>query len=286
MANLSRSIDGNDPTADEREAWHATAFRALDASDVLINRHFRQSAPVENKLASAEEPPMIAGETFDPVTEADRGAELLIREAIERDFPDHGIIGEEFGAKETAGDISWIIDPIDGTRAFVAGLPTFGTLLGVLNNGVPVSGFMSQPFTGERYWGNESGSGFDGPGGARPLQTSGVQCLSDAVIASTDPNIFPTDDGQRARFDACREKARIVRFGGDCYSYCLLAAGHIDIVIETRLQPYDIAPLIPIIQGAGGIVTNWSGGAAQEGGQVVAAATTQLHAEALSILGS
>ena len=177
-----------------------------------------------------------------------------------------------------------IIDPIDGTRAFVAGLPTFGTLLGVLQDGTPAFGMMSQPFTGERFWGSASGSFFDGPGGARTLATSAVSNLSEAIICSTDPNIFPSEDGQRARFDACREKARIVRFGGDCYSYCMLAAGHVDLVIETRLQAYDIAPLVPIIEGAGGVVTSWSGGPAQNGGQVVACATPELHAEVTVIL--
>ncbi len=284
MAELTRNTKVVIPDADDLAHWQATAIRAVDASDSLINSYFRKTPDVQNKLDETDEPTALPGETFDPVTEADRGAELLIRKAIETDFPGHGIIGEEFADKVSNGPINWIIDPIDGTRAFVAGLPTFGTLLGVLKEGHPVFGIMSQPFTGERFWGSTAGSYFDGPGGARTLKVSNVERLSDAVIASTDPNIFPSGDGQRAKFDACCARARIVRFGGDCYSYCLLAAGHIDIVIETRLQSYDIAPLIPIIEGAGGVITNWQGASASAGGQVIAAATAALHQEALEIL--
>lgn len=284
MTNLSLHTTCPRVPPDVMASWFAVATEALDLSDVLINQHFRQSGGVQNKLSDGEA--MLSGDVFDPVTEADRGAERIIRKVIEAADPDHGIIGEEFGDKPAQSDVSWIIDPIDGTRAFVAGLPTFGTLLGVLKSGVPAFGAMSQPFTGERYWGGCAGSFYTGPGGPRDLAVSSVSRLQDAVLCSTDANIFPVEDGQRSRFDACRERARIMRFGGDCYNYCLLAAGHVDVVIETMLQPYDIAPLIPIIEGAGGCVTNWVGAPAHGGGQVIAAATPALHAEVLALLSA
>ncbi|MEO0619771.1 MAG: histidinol-phosphatase [Pseudomonadota bacterium] len=265
------------------EQMLAIAAGALDRSDEIIAKAFRTRATASfNKLSDADT--LRAGEHFDPVTQADRDAELAIRDVLAAALPDHGIIGEEFGTVSGGSPYSWIIDPIDGTRAFVAGLPTFGTLLGLLDAGEPIAGVMSQPILGERFLAFGVQAQLRDTRGHHPLDTSRVTSISDAVLATTDPFLFPHETGEADVFEACRTRAKIVRYGGDCYSYCLLAAGHIDLVIETRLAAYDIAPLIPIIQAAGGMITNWQGGSAAAGGQVVAAATPELHAEACALL--
>ncbi|MEL7542268.1 MAG: inositol monophosphatase family protein [Pseudomonadota bacterium] len=267
------------------ERLQTVAMRALDQSDAIISRAFRAgSTSALNKVTKAGE--VRAGEHFDPVTQADRDAELAIREVLGAELPNHGIIGEEFDTVPGRGPHSWIIDPIDGTRAFVAGLPTFGTLLGLLEDGDPIAGVMSQPVLGERFSAFETRAKLRDQHGCHRLATSAVTSIDAAVLATTDPFLFPQETGEAAAFDACRTRAKIVRFGGDCYSYCLLAAGHIDLVIETRLHAYDIAPLIPIVRGAGGVISNWQGGSAAAGGQVVAAATPALHAEACQLLAS
>ncbi|HYF55345.1 MAG TPA: histidinol-phosphatase [Salinarimonas sp.] len=219
---------------------------------------------------------------FDPVTEADRAAEAAMRQVIRRTLPTHGIVGEEFGNENEDAEYVWVLDPIDGTRAFIAGLPTWGTLIGLTRAGHPAYGMMHQPFTGERFFGDGGGSLYRGPGGERRLRTRRCASLAEATIATTSPGLF--DEAQRAAYDRVESRARLARYGTDCYAYCMVAAGQVDLVIEAGLKPYDIVALIPIIEGAGGVVTAWDGGPAAGGGAVVAAGDRRLHGAALELL--
>lgn len=228
-----------------------------------------------------------AGGVFDPVTEADKAAEAAMRRLIGAQFPGHGIVGEEFGAQDRAAEYVWTLDPIDGTRAFLCGLPLWGTLIGLGRHGAPVYGMMAQPFTRERFYGDGlradwRGPGVDGATVERRLAVRPCAALSEATVMTTSPHLFA--GAEAAAFARVAQACRLVRYGGDCYAYCMLAAGHVDLVIETGLQSYDIAPLIPIIEGAGGVVTSWTGGSAAQGGAVIAAGDTRLHAAAMAML--
>lgn len=219
---------------------------------------------------------------FDPVTEADREAELAIRAVIRAEFADHGILGEEFGVEKAESDHRWVIDPIDGTRAFISGLPLWGTLVGLTEAGDAVAGMMSQPFTGELFWASGGASHYEGPGGPRRLASRPTRLLAEATMCTTTPALFRGD--MREAYDRLEATVRLARYGTDCYAYAMVAAGQIDLVVETELQPYDIVALIPIIEAAGGVVTRWDGGPAEEAGNIVAAATPELHAAALEML--
>ena len=248
----------------------------LDAATVAAEHtlpRFRTPLAVDNKLASG----------FDPVTDADREAERAIRVLLAERFPDHGIIGEELDDKTTTGRYSWIIDPIDGTRAFITGVPVWGTLLGLMVDGKAVAGLMAQPFTGEIYLSLPGHTRYHRGTESIPLKTSAVTELGKARVTATSPDLFLRDDVAR-EWAAVKARALTVRYGLDCYGYCLVAAGHIDLVIEAGLKNVDIAPLIPIIQGAGGVVTTWDGGPAEAGGNCLAAATPELHAAAMKVL--
>ncbi|MCD1634184.1 histidinol-phosphatase [Martelella mediterranea] len=233
---------------------------------------FRSGLDVDNKLAGG----------FDPVTEGDRAAERAIRTLIGEHYPDHGILGEEHGAEGLEREHVWVIDPIDGTRAFISGVPVWGTLVGFYRNGRAMMGLMDQPFTGERYFADGGQSHYAGPGGPRVLKTRRCEALEDAVMFTTSPRIIAGH--LQAGYDRLEARVRLARYGTDCYAYCLLAAGFVDLVVETGLQPYDIGALIPIIEQAGGVVTTVEGGRAEDGGDIVAAATPALHAAALAVL--
>ena len=222
-----------------------------------------------------------AGEGFDPVTEADRAVEARIRERIEKRYPDHGITGEEFDAKTGASAWSWILDPIDGTRSFIVGLPTWGCLLGLLRDGEPVLGFMHQPLLGETFSGDGEGAWIDRGAGRRSIRVRTDARLGEAILAATHPSMFR--DAAVARFEALAARVRMTRYGGDCYNYCLLAHGLLDLVVEDGMKPHDILPLVPIVRGAGGLVTDLQG-ATPSGGMVVAAASQALHLEALQAM--
>lgn len=233
---------------------------------------FRQFNEIDNKYTTG----------FDPVTEADRAAERAIRAVIKAEFPDHGIIGEEYGAENEASSHVWIIDPIDGTRAFISGLPVWGTLAGLKIDGIAKAGFMSQPFTGELFYSDGTGSYLEhGSQNRRQLATRQTKQLSDATIFTTTPELFKGK--KKENFEDLRAQVRLTRYGVDCYAFAMLAAGFADIVIETGLQTYDIAALIPIIEQAGGIVTTFAGGRAENGGDIIAAATPELHDAAMKI---
>ncbi|MDI6027307.1 histidinol-phosphatase [Corticibacterium sp. UT-5YL-CI-8] len=233
---------------------------------------FRAQGAVSNKLAGG----------FDPVTEADQETERAIRALINAEFPGHGILGEEHGSENITSSHVWVIDPIDGTRAFISGVPVWGTLVGLTIDGEAVAGLMSQPFIGELFYADGSGAYYEGPGGPRRLKVKDTTSLADATLFTTTPALFPGD--ARARFDALESQVRLSRYGTDCYAFAMLAAGQIDIVAEAGLKPYDIVGLIPVIEQAGGIVTTFEGGVAEKGGDILAAATPQLHAAAMAVL--
>ena len=235
---------------------------------------FRAAVEVSNKLAGG----------FDPVTEADQEAERAIRALIEAEFPDHGILGEEHGRSNESSRHVWVIDPIDGTRAFISGLPVWGTLVGLTIDGDAVAGLMSQPFTGELFFSDGSGSFYEGPGGPRRLATRQTGRLEDATLFTTTPALFK--GAMRERYDRLEQVVRLARYGTDCYAFAMLAARHADIVVDAGLQAYDIVALIPIIEQAGGVVTTWTGGAAENGGDILASANPALHEKALKLVNA
>jgi len=224
------------------------------------------------------------GTSFDPVTAADHAAETAMRNLIHRTFPDHGIIGEELGNERADADYVWVLDPIDGTKSFISGMPAWGTLIALLRAGEPVFGMMNQPFIKERFSGDGGRAHYRGPAGERDLRTRGCASLSDAVLFTTSPLLM--NSGDRGRFAKVEKMVRLSRYGGDCYAYCMLAAGHVDLVIETELKPYDVLPLMPIIAGAGGVITTWEGKVPHSGGRIVAAGDRRVHAAALAALNA
>jgi histidinol phosphatase-like enzyme (inositol monophosphatase family) len=257
----------------EDELWPFFAQLA-DAAAAQTLPRFRRSQAVDNKSAGGD---------FDPVTEADRETELALRAVISARFPDHGISGEEGLDVIGTSPWTWIIDPIDGTRSFVSGMPTWGTLIGVLHDGSPRYGMMSQPFVGESFIGG-GGTALHLRGDARdPMGCADTTLLKAATLFSTTPDMFAAG-AEKAAFDALSARVQLTRFGADCYGYVLLAAGYIDLVVEANLGYYDIAPLIPIIESAGGVVSDWRGQPVRSGGQAIAAATPALLEAALGEL--
>jgi len=212
---------------------------------------------------------------FDPVTEADRGAEKVMRRLINEHNPDHGILGEEFGAENTDADYVWVLDPIDGTRAFISGLPLWGVLIGLRHQGRPVSGMVAQPYLGERFFGDAAGAWLDRCGETRQIKTRACASISDMTLSTTTPEHFSPPE--LSAFRRVEDEARLCRYGYDCYAYMMVAMGFIDCVIETELNPYDIEPIIPIIESAGGRVTDWQGKPYSGGGQVVAVGDERLQ---------
>ena len=246
--------------------------KLADAAAAETLPRFRLPHEIANKLEGG----------FDPVTEADRQAERAIRDVIGREFPHHGILGEEFGPLNIDRDKVWVIDPIDGTRAYISGLPLWGTLIGMTDRGDATVGMMSQPFIGELFFADGGGAFYEGPGGPRRLATRDTRDLAKATLCTTTPALF--GDTLRKSYDGLEQAVRLARYGTDCYAYAMLASGHVDLVVEAGLQPYDIVALIPIIEQAGGVVTSFDGGPAEGGGNIVAAATPELHLQALELL--
>jgi|SRR5579859_4186833 len=249
------------------------ACTLADAAAAVILPHFRSQLAVDNKAG--------AQAAYDPVTVADRDAESSMRALIERHHPTHGILGEEHGSKPGSSDYLWVLDPIDGTRGFMTGLPTWGTLIGLMQGDRPVLGVMNQPFTGDRFIGH-NGAVLHSRGKMTHLKTRPCARLEDAVLTSTAPEMFAADE--LPRFDQVRRRARLVRYGADCYGFAMVAAGLIDLVVEAGLKPYDIVALIPLIEGAGGIVTTWDGKPAHQGGRIIACGDRALHETVLPLL--
>ncbi|WP_145529375.1 inositol monophosphatase family protein [Yersinia alsatica] len=223
------------------------------------------------------------GFRFDPVTNVDRETELLLRGIISERYPDHAIMGEEFG-RTGESEYQWVIDPIDGTRPFLCGLPVWGCLIGLLHNGKAVMGMMSQPYTGDKFWSDGQISRFSGRLGDTRMATRRNIPLEQAILHTTSPESVNLYQGNN--FDLLQKKVLMTRYGGECYAMAMLAAGNIDICVEYSLQPYDIVAFIPIIEHAGGVVTTINGEKAEKGGAIVASANPTLHQEVLNILNS
>ncbi len=220
--------------------------------------------------------------SFDPVTEADQTAERAMREMIARAHPEHAVLGEEYGGALTREGYQWIIDPIDGTRAFIAGLPLWGVLIGLYHDGKPLIGVMDQPYLDERYRGWMDGANVTAHGQTRPLKTRACDGLGEAILSSTDPYLF--EGAEAEAFARVRGAAKLTRFGYDCYAYAMAASGTMDAVIESGLKPFDIAALIPILTGAGGGVCAWDGGDASAGGRVLAWGDARVRDAAIAAL--
>jgi len=251
------------------------AHHLADISGPIIRPYFRKPLAVTNKGKDG---------SFDPVTKADHAAERAISRAIKKRWPDHGLIGEELGSAGANRRFRWVVDPIDGTRAFIMGSPLWGTLIGLLNAEEPVLGLMDQPFTGERFWSGATGAYMrTGSGNARRIKTRPCTSLGEATLTTTHPELF-AKGGEAQAFARLAERVRMTRYGGDCYGYCLLAAGFVDLVVEAGLKAHDVVALIPIIERAGGRITTWGGGPATAGGAIVAAGSARVHEEALAVL--
>jgi histidinol phosphatase-like enzyme (inositol monophosphatase family) len=249
--------------------------RLADAADRETLPRFRQQLVIESKVKPER--------GFDPLTEADRKAELALRELIGREYPGHAILGEEFGPSG-AGPVRWVLDPVDGTRPFLCGIPVWGTLIGLTVHERAELGMMSQPFTGERFWADSRGAWQRGARGTSALSVSEVTDLSEAILHTTSPESFP--EHLLPAFGVLRGKVKMTRYGGECYAFAMLAAGCIDLCLEPSLQPYDITPIIPIVEKAGGVVTCLDGSRAENGGAVLVSATPALHEQALRILNA
>lgn len=250
----------------------AFADTLADAARAAILPYFRAPHTVHNKRE----------DIFDPVTDADRASETAMRALIVRDFPEHAILGEEFGGALTASGYQWILDPIDGTRAFVAGLPTWGVLIGLYHDGEPLIGVMDQPYLDERYRGFPGGATGTIRGETRALKTSACASLGDAILSTTDAELFRGEE--IPAFARARSAAKVMRYGFDCYAYCMLASGYMDCVVESGLKVFDIAALIPILAGSGGGVCAWDGGSAAQGGRVLAYGDARVRDEAIALL--
>ena len=219
---------------------------------------------------------------YDPVTIADRATEAAMRRILAERRPGDGILGEEEAPIEGTSGLTWVLDPIDGTRGFISGTPTWGVLIALADAAGPILGVVDQPYVGERFYGGPDRAELRGPLGARKLAVRGTTALSDATLFTTFPEVGTLAEG--AAFRRVAEKVRLTRYGCDCYAYALLAAGQVDLVIEAGLNAYDIQAPMAVIKAAGGIVTNWEGGPAHDGGRALAAATAELHGAALALL--
>ena len=264
------------PPLNPKQVAEALSFAcetATEAGEIALS-YFRRTLNVDNKLDDGR---------FDPVTQADREVESFLREKLGRRFSEFGIVGEEEGVKQGTTNVNWVIDPIDGTKAFISGFPTWGILLGLQQGERALAGLMYQPATNELFYGSAAGGGLRQHGKTVELRTRPTKRLAEAILYCTHESMF-VDEANLVAFRRIAAKARLQRFGGDCYAYCMLALGQIDLVVEDTLQPYDIVPLIPIIEAAGGVVTDARGKSPVAGGFVVAAASRQLHEAAMSLL--
>ncbi len=257
----------------EEYATFARRLATVAAKETLPR--FRAPMAIENKDRKAG---------FDPVTEADREAERAMRALIEAHYPEHGIIGEEFGTKPSQCGLSWVLDPVDGTRAFIAGLPSWGTLIALNDGRRPILGIVSQPYIGETFLGVSAGELRHATLNERPIRVRPCAGLGEAILSTTGVSWFTP--AERAAYEAVEAAARLVRYGFDCYAYAVLAAGCLDLVAEAGLKTYDVQALIPLIEGAGGIISTWQGGDAQHGGRILAAGDARVHAAALDLLAT
>ena len=251
-----------------------TAHRLADAARGPSLAHFRTDGLTADNKAE--------GGRFDPVTQADRETEAAIRAILSAERPEDGVMGEEHGAEAGASGLTWVIDPIDGTRAYLIGAPTWGVLIALNDGNRPVIGVVDQPYIGERFWSDGRAAWWERSGERREIRTRRGVPLADALLSTTMPEIGTAEE--RRLFERVRDRVRLTRYGLDCTAYALLAAGHVDLVIEAGLQAYDVQALMPIIESAGGVMTTWSGGDPQQGGRILAAGSAELQAEAMALL--
>jgi histidinol phosphatase-like enzyme (inositol monophosphatase family) len=261
------------PDAGELDAMLAFAIELAGIAAQPALQQFRSQTANSNNLQAG----------FDPVTEADRQTELVLREVIAARFPDHGILGEEHDEKTGNSPWRWVLDPIDGTRSFICGTPTWMTLIGLEFEARPVIGVASQPFTGEIFAGNGREAFVIHEQLKQPLRCTSVTALADVLAGTTAPQLYRAA-GHQDRLDRVTSAVRHLRLDADAYFHCMLAAGHLGISLDTGLKPYDICALIPVIEGAGGIITTWDGGNAADGGDIIAAGNRQLHEACLKLL--
>ncbi len=259
-------------SATQEELWRV-AQEMAEAARVETLRHFRRA----DLGADSKEL-----DRFDPVTVADRAAEEAMRAILAQRRPDDAILGEEFGATSGTSGLTWVLDPIDGTRGYLSGTPTWGVLIAVADQDGPVLGVIDQPYIGERFTGGFGRAQLEGPHGAHALRTRPPRPLAEAILFTTFPEVGST--AERIAFHSLAGQVRLTRYGMDCYAYALVAAGQVDLVVEAGLQAYDIQAPLAVIEAAGGIVTDWQGGPAHQGGRVLAAANPEVHAAALAIL--
>jgi myo-inositol-1(or 4)-monophosphatase len=252
----------------------AFANRLADASGKVIRPYFRRRIEVIHKQGK---------HAFDPVTEADRGAEQALRDLIARERPADGILGEEFGETPGTSGYRWVLDPVDGTRAFIMGRHEWGSLIALEHKGVPVLGILDQPVLGERFIGVNGAAYLVQEGRSAPMRTRECAALSDAVLCATDPQDYFSAP-ELERFARVKNKARMTRFGGDCYIFAALALGFVDLIVEAGFNAWDAAALVPIVEGAGGVMTGWDGGSCASGKTILAAGDKRLHAEAMKLL--
>ncbi|MCC5990888.1 MAG: inositol monophosphatase family protein [Rhodobacteraceae bacterium] len=261
--------------ASERAALLALANRLADLARTETLAYFRRpDLLADSKLT----------EGFDPVTAADRAAELRLRQELAGSRPRDGIVGEEFPPVPSDSGLTWIIDPIDGTRGYLSGTPCWGVLIALADTDGPFLGVIDQPYIGERFIGGLGEASLSGPHGTAGLRCRNVGDISQAVLFSTFPEIGTSDEC--AAFGRVSAACRLTRYGMDCYAYALLALGQIDLVIEAGLKLYDIAAPLAVIEAAGGMVTDWQGGRAGDTGQIIAAANADIHAQALKLLNA
>lgn len=260
-------------SASDRQDILATAAEMADVARTATLQHFRSEGLSAETKESAR---------FDPVTVADRLAEDRMLAVLAARRPQDAVMGEERGSRPGSSGLTWHLDPIDGTRAYLCGAPTWGVLIGLADESGPIHGIIDQPFIGERFEGGLSRAGVAGPTGAHPLRCRGPRGLEAAILLSTFPEVGSPEEG--AAFRRVSERVRLTRYGMDCYGYALLAAGQVDLVIEAGLQSYDVMAPIAVIEAAGGVVTDWRGGPAHHGGRVLAAANAEIHGAALALL--
>ncbi len=251
----------------------ALGERLADAAGKILMRYFRQPLGIIDKADES------------PVTDADRLAESAMRALIADAAPDHGVVGEEHGQDRKSADFVWVLDPIDGTKAFISGVPVFGTLIALLRHGRPVLGIVDQPMTRERWIG---AAGRQTTLNGTPVAAAARGGLGDAVLWSTSPEMFDGNPDDQTAHKRLRSRVKFVHYGGECYQYAMLASGHIDLVLEADLQPYDFCALVPVVEGAGGIISDWRGDplGLSSDGRVLASAHRTLHDAALLTLGT
>jgi inositol-phosphate phosphatase/L-galactose 1-phosphate phosphatase/histidinol-phosphatase len=255
----------------ELDRFLALAIDLADAAGEAIRPYFRRPIAVDDKP------------DLSPVTAADRAAEAAMRELIRRRFPSHGIIGEEFGREREEAEFTWVLDPIDGTKSFISGVPLFGTLIALAHQGHPILGIIDQPISRERWIG---ASGHPTTLNGTPIRCRPCSSLAAAAVFATSPDMFKgADAGAFARVAAA---AKLVRFGADCYAYGLVAHGFIDLVVEASLKPYDFSAMLPIVEGAGGIASDWRGMTLTlaSDGRVLVAGDRRAHQQALQLLAA